>query len=443
METVSIRERLNAIVQKAEGHDVASRVYNLFITLAAVASLVPLMFREQTPLLDKLDTITVYLLFMDYILRWITCDFNSKKKSWKAFLLYPFSLFALIDLASLLPSLGVLGQSFRILRMLRFVKILHYSKNFMYISNVIKKERDTLLSVLVIALAYIFVSALAMFCNENNETFNTFFDALYWATTALTTVGYGDIYPHTDLGRFISMISSLFGIAIIALPAGIVTGGYIEQMNSARAEEAEQVNTPAIIRRLSRRQVIRFAAVVVIGIALNQLCYMMVIDLPLWLDMVGTCFASLVMGPVAGLLVGLANNYYLALSGFGNTSIIYYLASACAALLVGCLLGNRPAFTWKRAAAVGVLTTVATALISFAITMLMLAGVPDAAWEFQLYQKALAIGLPGWIGCLYSALAVKLLDGVGTAVILCLLWPLVKLWRRKVEKPDSGQSIAE
>ncbi|MDD3336716.1 MAG: ion transporter [Eubacteriales bacterium] len=432
METTSVLERIYTIVKRAEGKDKASRFYNLFITLMAIASLVPLMFREQTPLLEKLDTITVYFLFLDYILRWMTYGFEhpERKSKWWAYLLYPLTPFAIFDLLSLLPSLGVLNQGFSILRMLRFVKILRYSKNFMYISNVIKNERKTLLSVLIIAIAYIFISALAMFCNEDNETFSSFFDALYWATTALTTVGYGDIYPHTDLGRLISMISSLFGIAIIALPAGIVTGGYIDQMNKAKTEAQEADKAPVSVRRLSRSQLYRFSAVVIIGIVLNEVCYQLVKELPLWLDMVGTCFAAMVMGPAAGLLVGLADNYYLALSGLGNLSIIYYAVSACAALMVGFWIGKAQRITWKRILWVGAATIVSSSLISFAITMLMSGGVPGVAWEYKIYSSIVAAGFPGWVGCLCSASAIKAMDGVVTVVLLCGLQWLVKLWRK-------------
>ena len=102
--------------------------------------------------------------------------------------------------------------------------------------HVIHKEKERLISVLVIAIGYIFISALVMFsCEPDN--FKTFFDALYWATTALTTVGYGDVYPVTIVGRSISMISSLFGIAVIALPAGILTGGFLDELNSAKKGE--------------------------------------------------------------------------------------------------------------------------------------------------------------------------------------------------------------
>ena len=82
-----------------------------------------------------------------------------------------------------------------------------------------------------IAGAYILISALIIF-NVEPQSFDTFFDAIYWATVSLTTVGYGDIYPVTTIGRIITMISSVFGIAIIAMPAGIITAGILDELNN-------------------------------------------------------------------------------------------------------------------------------------------------------------------------------------------------------------------
>lgn len=89
----------------------------------------------------------------------------------------------------------------------------------------------------MICLFYIFTTALIMFNTENS--FDNFFDALYWATTALTTVGYGDICPQTDIGRLVSMLSSLFGVAIIALPSGIITAGYLEEIKQQARKRAK------------------------------------------------------------------------------------------------------------------------------------------------------------------------------------------------------------
>lgn len=80
------------------------------------------------------------------------------------------------------------------------------------------------------AVAYIFISAIVIY-NVEPDSFNTFFDAFYWATISLTTVGYGDIYLVTPIGRCVTMISSLIGIAIIALPSSVITAGYLEEVS--------------------------------------------------------------------------------------------------------------------------------------------------------------------------------------------------------------------
>jgi voltage-gated potassium channel len=109
---------------------------------------------------------------------------------------------------------------------------------------VIRKEKSVLTTVLGIAVFYVFLTALIMFNVEPRinpvtgaVTFKDFFDALYWATVTLTTVGYGDLTPVTDLGRFVSMLSSLFGVAVIALPSGVITASYLEELRNAKKEE--------------------------------------------------------------------------------------------------------------------------------------------------------------------------------------------------------------
>ena len=83
------------------------------------------------------------------------------------------------------------------------------------------------------------VSALVIF-NVEPDSFDTFFDAIYWATVSLTTMGYGDIYPITTAGRIITMVSSIFGIAIVALPAGIITAGYMNEINDHEEDSSEE-----------------------------------------------------------------------------------------------------------------------------------------------------------------------------------------------------------
>ena len=211
-----------------------------------VVSIGPLAFREEYPLFNILDKIAVTIFIIDYILRWITADYQlPREKKWQSFLLYPFSIFAIVDLLSILPSFVVCNRALKLFRITRLFKILRvfnfvrYSKHKINLLRVMKKEKNILLTVGFIAVCYIFITALVMFNVEESSMFENFFDALYWATTTLTTVGYGDIYPSTDLGRVISMFSSILGVAVIALPSGVITASYLDELRDIKQKKCD------------------------------------------------------------------------------------------------------------------------------------------------------------------------------------------------------------
>lgn len=243
-----MREKIHIILRDHGEEDKLSRVYDIAMIICIIVSLVPLAFREDNALFQWIDFVTVAIFIVDYILRIITADLKIKKGV-LSFVLYPFTPLAILDLVSILPSLTVLHNSFRLLRLFRLLRtfkvlrafrVLRYSKNVIVISNVFRKQKKILLTVATLAAAYIMVSALVIY-NVEPESFATFFDAVYWATISLTTVGYGDIYPITTIGRIVTMVSSLFGIAVIALPSGVITAGYLSEIDKLSDKEKEDM----------------------------------------------------------------------------------------------------------------------------------------------------------------------------------------------------------
>lgn len=236
-----MRKRIYQIIEIAGSDDRLSSIYDIFMMIVIIVSLFPLTVKGESNILNGIDYVTVAIFIGDYILRLITADFKLQRGK-KSFVLYPITPMAIIDLLSILPSLTVLNSGFRVLKIFRLIrtfrvfrvfKAVRYSKNIAIIINVFKKQRDSLMVVCVLAIGYIIVSALIVF-NIEPDTFSTFFDAIYWATVSLTTVGYGDIYAVSTAGKIITMISALLGIAIVALPAGIVTAGYMEEINKEK-----------------------------------------------------------------------------------------------------------------------------------------------------------------------------------------------------------------
>lgn len=227
-----------------------SRLYDYVMLVAIVIGIVPLMFRDQPRIFWYFDLISGMCFVLDYLLRWATADFSSKHNKVVAFLIYPFTPMAIIDLLSILPTFNLINPTFkvvrisRLLKILRVIKVIRYYEPLEIILAVVRRQSKILWTVFSLAIFYIFITALIMFNAEediNPETghylFDNFFDAFYWAACTLTTVGYGDLYPISDVGRVISIISSMVGIAIIALPSGIVTAGYLDELINRKEQK--------------------------------------------------------------------------------------------------------------------------------------------------------------------------------------------------------------
>ena len=249
---MKIREKIFQIIEPNYNNTLLAKMYDWVMLIAILVATIPLMFREQSTLFYYFDVIPCGLFILDYILRWITADYRNPKRGAWAFVVYPFTLIAIIDLLSILPTFNFVKDAFkltriiRLLKIVRMVKVIRYFEPLRIIMTVIKKQRVILATVFALALFYMFVTALIMFNaeqqinpNDGDYLFATFFDAFYWSACTLTTVGYGDIFPISTTGRVISILSSLVGIAIIALPSGIITAGFMDEINKEKTDNKD------------------------------------------------------------------------------------------------------------------------------------------------------------------------------------------------------------
>lgn len=249
------RVRMFEVIERDSNHDLYSRIYDGYMLVTIVISVLPLTSKNWTTTSIVVDWITSILFLIDYIMRWATADLLAKSHGQpstglRPFLRYPLTPMAIIDLLSILPTVtSVLpvvtaAGTLRVLRMTRAVrcmrvfKFVRYSDQFNRILRVFRQEQKVLYAVLGIALAYIFVCAITMFSLEPTN-FHTFFDAIYWSASTLTTVGYGDVYPVTDYGRVLSMFAAVFGIAVVALPSGIITAAFLEDFQDNLNKQAQ------------------------------------------------------------------------------------------------------------------------------------------------------------------------------------------------------------
>ena len=241
-----MRKKIYNLIEISNDNHYERSTYDGMMLVAIIISIIPLAFKGTNALFTIMDIATVVIFIIDYILRLITADYILKTKSKWAFIIYPFTFWALIDLISILPTITMLSSGFKLLRILRIFKTfrvfkaLRYSRRVRIAGRVLKKSRNPLILVMSLTIGYIIVAALLVF-NVEPDTFNNFFDAVYWSTVSLATVGYGDIYPITTAGRIVSMVSSMVGIVVIALPSGIITAGYMEVVKEDKEEQSSEI----------------------------------------------------------------------------------------------------------------------------------------------------------------------------------------------------------
>ena len=241
------RHRIFAIIQIGNSEDWPSRLFD-FATLAAILTNLFIAvfetFDVSAPyggVLGALELITVLFFTVEYILRLGTADYLFPDLSpGRAVLHYAASFSGVIDLLSFLPyylpvffPAGVVAfRMFRVVRIFRLFRINAYYDALNVITDVVKGKKDQLLSSIFIILVLMLASSLCMYSLEHEvqpEVFQNAFSGFWWAVSTLLTVGYGDIYPITPMGRLFGIAITFLGVGMVAIPTGILSAGFVEQ----------------------------------------------------------------------------------------------------------------------------------------------------------------------------------------------------------------------
>ena len=200
-----------------------------------------------------IERIASVVFTIEYVLRIWTADLKYPDASpIRARLMYVISGMAIIDLLAILPFwlpmflpgslLGV--RAIRLVRLLRILKMNRYSEAMASIGDVIREKRREIFGSFFFVGLLMLVSSLVIYAAEHDaqpEAFKNAFSGLWWAVTTLSTVGYGDIYPVTVVGRIFGAVLALLGVAAVAVPTGIISSGLIERVTSkADSQEGSQ-----------------------------------------------------------------------------------------------------------------------------------------------------------------------------------------------------------
>ncbi|MDA0196368.1 MAG: ion transporter [Bacteroidetes bacterium] len=235
------------IVEPSNKNDL-SHYFDVSIMVLIVLSVFDIILESEQHLNDKyglyfesFEYLSVSIFTAEYLLRvWTSVENVRFKKSFSGRIRFMFTPMAIVDLVAILPFyLPFVGidlrflRMFRLFRVIRILKLARYSKAFDLIKKVFKEKKEDLLVTLgFIMIVLVIVSSLMYYLEKDvqPEHFSSISKSLWWGIVTLTTVGYGDVYPITPLGKIIGGMISLLGIGLVALPSGILASGYTEQI---------------------------------------------------------------------------------------------------------------------------------------------------------------------------------------------------------------------
>ena len=249
------------VIQPAENGRIASKIFDLFILSFILLSVISVFIstfdlpEEYLKTLQQIEQASLIVFSVEYLLRIWTADllypgtgfFRSRIK-------YIFSGMALIDLLAILPfylpmllPVNLIGiRAVRLVRLLRLLKLNRYSDALASIGAVFKRKAGEIFASLFFVIILLVVASLLIYYAEHDaqpEQFKNAFSGLWWAVATLTTVGYGDIYPITPMGRVLGATIAILGIGMVAVPTGILSAGFVEVLEKDNVNGSDKTES--------------------------------------------------------------------------------------------------------------------------------------------------------------------------------------------------------
>ncbi len=248
-----LKLRIHGIMDPDDTSPLAEQVFVLFIMALIVLNVIAVILQTVDSVsarfggfFDLLNVVSIVIFTIEYLLRVWTCTVDERYKDPVAGRIrYAFSTFALIDLIAVLPFYLPFVTHFdlrflRVLRLLTLLKMTRYADEFRLFGNVLRaKKREIVISAILVLMLIILSSSIMYYVehDEQPEVFSSIPAAMWWAVETLSTVGYGDVLPLSPLGKFVAACVSMLGIALFAIPAGIIASGFVEEMRRKRSDD--------------------------------------------------------------------------------------------------------------------------------------------------------------------------------------------------------------
>lgn len=270
-----MKEKIFNIIQIGDKSNRVSRMFDIFITITIVTNIL-ITFMQTFPELSFLsgvfrvvEYITIVIFCVEYALRIWTAEYLYPDRSRSgARLRFLVSFDGVVDLLTIIPAFFLSG--FVIFRMLRVARIFHLFRlnakydSFNVITTVLYEKRNQIISSVFIVMILMLASSLCMYSVEHEaqpEVFRNAFSGIWWSMSTLLTVGYGDIYPITTLGRVMAIGIAYLGVGVVAIPTGIISAGFVEQyqrksnISSLKNEDIREIAEIFVDRRYAGKTV--------------------------------------------------------------------------------------------------------------------------------------------------------------------------------------------